>query len=242
MSVRSWSVSLLVLSLPVLAHAEAPAGPVEPPTTVALVAPSPDAPESDEPPPFVSARRELPAARASRFALGVNTPVGWIIGSIGASMYVGLSPHLAIRANFAYYGNENSLEELVNITSDREVHKGRLIDYGAGLVWYPRRRWQGLMLEAGALLRDRAIRNAYDFDVVKNWTLTYAGRGMIGWSWRIGPAFISAAVGLSAGYEVGRETVKREFFSAPMPATTRQLARLQVDAETTLRIGFVFGD
>jgi len=238
---RLWLPVLIVLSLPALARAEAPGDLIDPSTTVPSTAPSQDAPASGERRPFVYKRREVPPVPGLPAALGVNTPLGWYQGSYGGSLSIGLSPHLAIRANVAYRGHRDLLEELANGVAGGEVpsYSGRVIDYGAGLVWYPRRRWEGFMLEAGALLRDRAIRTSYEFEVVKNWTTTLSGRGMIGWSWRLGPAFVAAAVGFSAGYEVGREAVTPESFQS-MPSTTRDLARLQVDGEAYLRIGFVF--
>lgn len=231
------TVSFVVVSLPVVARAEGPVDPVMPPA----IAPAP----LEQPRPLTYRPREVPSAPMRPVAFGLNNPIGWYRGAIGASLYVGLSQHLAIRANFSRYGHYEMLEDVASAVGggDGVSYRGRVIDYGVGLVHYSTRRWEGFMLEAGVLLRDRAIRDRDFFEerVVKNWTLTYAARGMIGWSWRIGPAFVAAAVGLSAGHEWGREAVTPETFP-PMPTVTSRVSRRQVDGEAYLRIGLALGD
>jgi hypothetical protein len=229
----------VVFFLPVLAYAQ-PLEDLEPSTAAPSTAASEVAPESGKP---LDRKHEVPTPSEAPVLVGVNTPIGWFRHSPGASVYVGISPHHAIRANFAYYHHYRMLQDLASIKSGVEgvSYSGRVIDYGAAWVWYPGRRWQGFMLEAGTLLRDRAIRDGYEDKVVKNWTLTLAGRGLIGWTWRIGSAFVAAAVGLSAGYETGREQVTPETLQS-MPPVTSRISRLQVDGEAYMRIGFAFGN
>ncbi len=245
-----WSSVLIVVvvSLPVLAHAEAPAdlaapGATAPGATAPGAAPAQEAPAPDQPRPFTYRPREIPPFTTRPMAIGVNNPIGWYRGAVAASVYVGLSQHHAIRANFAYYGHASPGADLVSglAGGDLASYRGRVIDYGAALVWYTRPRWRGTTLEIGALVRDRAIRTGFESEVVKNWTLTYGARGMIGYSWRIGRGFVAFAVGLSAGYERGRERIRPESFPS-MSTVEGPVARVQVDGEGYLRIGWVLGD
>ena len=100
-----------------------------------------------------------------------------------------------------------------------------------------------LTFEAGALRRDRATRYQYDWDpVIKTRSTTYAGRGMIGWSWLVTRhTYLAAAVGLSAGREAGTVRTLPERYSSQMPTTT-EVARRQIDGEGYLRFGFAFGE
>jgi hypothetical protein len=59
----------------------------------------------------VAAAASAPVAEtpSSRFALAVNAPLGWAIGSFGVSAYVRFGEHLAVRGNLASYKNGNLL-------------------------------------------------------------------------------------------------------------------------------------
>jgi hypothetical protein len=179
--------------------------------------------------------------RSIRFALGVSSPFGWKhLESFGASAYVGLGEHHALRATFTRDHPEDLLT-LIATGFEGTPYAGRVLDAGLGWVWYPDRLWDGLMLEAGALRRQREVVSAGEFaPVITTQTVTYAGRGMIGWSWRVaGPLFIAVAAGISMGFESGVETIEPDFPFAM--ATTNRVARLQVDGEAYLRIGLAFG-
>jgi hypothetical protein len=150
-----------------------------------------------------------------------------------------------VRANVAWYDNSASLADELGsaLGGDGTTNTGRIGDYGIGWIWYPRRRWEGFTLEAGALRRDRAARRQYDEDlVVKTRSTTYAGRAMIGWSWLLTRhTYVAVAVGLSAGREAGTERTVPVGYSSQMPTTT-EVERLQVDGEGYLRLGFAFGE
>src|SRR5262249_19686067 len=113
------------------------------------------------------ARAETPAQNAQArdghdlvipIAAGVNAPWGWAVGSFGASLSVGFEHHHAVRANFATYKFDDALEIAGEVLAGEEgdtARAGRLYDYGLSYVWYPRRLWDGLTVEAGMLVRDR---------------------------------------------------------------------------------------
>src|SRR5438105_1891021 len=110
-------------------------------------------------------------------AVAVNLPVGWIRGqSLGASAYVQLTRHLAARANVARYDQEWSEPGFEDIT-----HGGRILDLGLGVVWYPRRLWNGPTVELGVLDRRRDISYFPEStDVTATHTTTVAGRALVG--------------------------------------------------------------
>jgi hypothetical protein len=175
------------------------------------------------------------------FAIGVNTPIGWFQDdrrSLGASLYVGIGDHHAIRGNIARYEHQ----PLGAYHPESEgTYIGELNDVGIGWVFYPRQLWQGLTLEAGLLRRDRDIEEGDSFGgYAATKTRTYAGRAMIGWSAHHKYMFIAAAVGLSAGRERGTEIV---FEEVQMDDSLRRgVNRMQVDGEVYLRIGFALNN
>jgi hypothetical protein len=175
-------------------------------------------------------------------AIGVNLPFGWFIRSYGVSVYVGLHRHFALRANVARY-NAESLPTLAValMAGDGGGPAGRIDDYGIGAIWFPRRLWDGPMIEVGALLRNRDTVDHPDFDDrIETQSTTFAGRATVGWSWLLQTrAFISFAVGFSAGQESGRETITPdEPFSM---TTTRDVKRDRGSGEAYFRFGFTFG-
>lgn len=194
------------------------------------------------------ARAETPSPAAARsnelpVALGVSSPVGWFFDSLGVSAYVGLGRSSAVRANYAAYDHRFSLDEPL------ASHRGRIRDYGIGGVWYAKGLWEGLMLDAGALRRDRDIVVGATYETTETRSTTYAGRVMIGWSWLLEKrVFLAIAAGLSVGRETGEETITPEdpfdgWRTTPDGSRTapQRVDRLQVDFETYLRFGIAFG-
>jgi hypothetical protein len=169
----------------------------------------------------------------------VNAPWAWRARSLGASAYVGVGNYVGVRANFARY---ESSEPILPILAGGDVasHSGRLIDAGIGVVFHTRRLCDGFSLELGLLRRDRHTRIAPEHDPVEKVdSITYAGRVMVGWTWRIAErGFIAAAVGVSDGKETGSRRLVPEL---PREPTTEKLDRRQTDGEVHLRFGFVFG-
>ena len=194
------------------------------------------------------ARAESPlAAEASGrgdLAVGVNVPTSWLVGSVSASTYVGLAPHHALRANFARFHVDNSIWPIRLIASGFESAEpvGTIYDVGLSWVWYERGLWDGLMLEAGVLRRDRDTVYWPEFaPKTETDTVAYGARAMIGWSWRVGSyGFIAAAIGGSVGRESGKEHVTEDDWMAP--TVTRSVQRVQTDLETYVRWGIGFGD
>lgn len=179
--------------------------------------------------------------RLGSFAVGVNSPVGWVqpeMRSIGASLYLGLSEHSAVRSNFAHYENPVSLRSLWQASSFGETFEpaGTFTDAGLAWVWYPRRLWRGPTFELGALWRHRDTISRAGFpDETRTDSNMYGGRALAGWSWLVTRhVFVAIAVGGSLGYESGRATL-------PEMATARRVSRAQLDGEGYFRIGFAYG-
>jgi hypothetical protein len=195
----------------------------------------------------VPARAETsatPAAVDLPVAVGVSSPLGWPYGTFGASVYVGFGDHIAVRGNLAWYESDESLlEGATAALADGDVgsYSGSFRDAGLAAIWYPRKLWSGLTLEAGVLQRARDTGYQPELaDGVKTKSTTYAGRAMIGWSWPIGRyVFVAIAIGLSAGTETGQETIIPDN-PTKMP-TTRPVQRTQVDGEGYFRIGLALG-
>jgi hypothetical protein len=182
---------------------------------------------------------EIPA---TRFAIAVNGPHGWAIGSLGASAYVRLGDHFAVRGNVAAYRDTGPVGEVFAGFSgdDGTGYGGSIFDVGIAGVWYPRRAWDGLLVEAGVL---RRARDVYVWPEFQEKTLTrsteYGGRALIGWSWLIHEhLFIAIAVGLSKGRESGHDTT---MVTSRSPMITSTLDRWQTEGEGYMRIGWVFG-
>ena len=179
-------------------------------------------------------------------AIGVSAPWGWPRDTFGASLYVGLSDHYALRGNFArYHYSAPVLGSAASAASggDIDFYSGQIQDVGMGWVIYPGKLWEGLMFEAGVLWRSRETGREDDADdVLKTRSNTYAGRALIGWTWRFaGSLFVAVAGGASVGYESGRETHITLANSPDAMSTTNSVHRAQVDAEGYVRVGFAFG-
>jgi len=245
MRVLSLSILALVPSLAVSAHADpttAPAQPLASTSGAAAAAAAIDvgAPGTRAPVQLDKAPAPERAEPRISFALGVNAPWAWRSRSFGASAYVGIGSHLGVRANFARYDSSDPILPILAGAEDIPSHSGRLIDAGVGVVYHERGLCDGFSLELGLLRRDRHTRVAPEFDPVEKIdSVTYAVRGMVGWSWRIAEhAFIAVAVGVSNGRESGSRRLVPELPKLP---TTEKLERWQTDAEAHLRFGMVFG-
>jgi hypothetical protein len=205
--------------------ARASAGPLTTPTAASTSTPQ----SSDIPEP--------------RFAIALNSPLAWTIGWFGASAYMRLGDHVALRANVATYrygGPGGVIGGLASAFNDGGTgYGGRILDVGIAGVLYPRRPWDGPLLEVGVLRRGRDVYMWPEFDPrVTTRSTTYAGRALVGWSWLFGPhMFIAVAAGLSVGREAGRETTMPDYGDA----TTKPLRRRQIDGESYLRFGVAFG-
>jgi hypothetical protein len=178
-------------------------------------------------------------------AIAVSSPLGWLGGSFGGSVYVALDRHHALRGNVAFFENSGGLALIAAIEAGvGHSASGRIRDAGAAWVWYPRRLWDGFTFEAGVLVRERNTRREPEFDdITRIASTTYAARAQLGWSWQLGArAFVSIAAGLSAGRETGTETIVPGDFGGDVTMkTTRQLDRMQVDGEGYLRLGLALG-
>lgn len=170
------------------------------------------------------------------FAIGVNSPFGWFqrdTRSIGASLFLGVTPHFAARASFARYENPESLWRAI-ASGENFGPRGTFIDAGLACTWFPRRLWEGPTLELGALWRgrDTTLRPGQS-DEIKTDSNMYGPRAMVGWSWLVTRhIFVAVAVGGSLGYETGRATTG---------GMTKSVSRGQADGEGYFRIGFAYG-
>jgi len=148
-----------------------------------------------------------------RLVLGVNPPIGWLLrlakvqsDSSDAALAVGLTRHQAIRANISQH---EGFEVLPFLLAAVNLHGapplGSFGDARIGWVYYPRRLWDGFMLEGGALRRARDVRESSGpSEGARIQSVMYAGRVAIGWSWPItSQLFVSTAAGVSVGWESG---------------------------------------
>src|SRR5512140_1894472 len=201
-----------VAGLAIPAHAEPISDPLDTPSTTDPAA----SPEAAPPGENLSVRPAKPIQTTEtdepRIAVGVNVPWEWLHSQVGVSVSVGLGPHQAVRANVARYNNTGPLTAFL----DEDFYKGRFIDVGVGWVFYPRRLWDGPMLEAGLNRRDRdTAESHYDGPDIQTRSVTYAARLMFGWSWRLTQhSYLAAALGFSVGREAGRETITPDQASA----------------------------
>ncbi|HEX8108274.1 MAG TPA: hypothetical protein VF516_11130 [Kofleriaceae bacterium] len=196
-----------------------------------------DEPSPPPPPPVTSVDHSI--------TIATNLPFLWAQGySIAGSVSVNLSAHHAIRANVASWQYDNIVAGLhaAEGGGDFVPGDGRTTDIALSWVFYPRRLWDGFLLEVGALHRSRDVTWKDDDDLAsfpftERRTRMDAGRVMIGWSWRINPyLFIATAVGLSDGWEVGSEAERRADGST---ARTTPIAQQAGSLEGYLRFGGV---
>lgn len=174
-----------------------------------------------------------------------NIPFLWAQAySIAGSVSVNLSARHAIRANVASWRYDNFLAGLRagSDGGDFVPGNGRTTDVALSWVFYPRHLWDGFLIEVGAFRRSSDVTWKDDEDLnsspTERRTTMYAGRAMIGWSWRINPyLFIATAVGLSDGWEVGRETERRADDGSA--ARTTPIAKEAGSLEGYLRFGGV---
>jgi hypothetical protein len=180
---------------------------------------------------------ELPDAR---FAVAVNAPLGWLIGSFGASAYVRLGDHVALRGNVAKYQSSGGpVHPFAAFNPGSSTgYGGSIVDAGISAIWYPRHAWEGILLEAGFLRRGR---DTYVWPETEEKTFTrsteYAGHALIGWSWLIRDHVVFAiAAGLSRGHESGHDTT----MPYESPLMTSPVHRWQIEPEGYTRLGWVF--
>lgn len=194
-----------------------------------------------------SAPEPAPSPRTGlgSLAVGVNVPTSWFVGTVGASAYLGLSSHHAVRANFARFHVDDSIWPIRLVASDFSAvdPAGTIYDAGLSLLWSSRRFMDGLVLEAGVLRRDRNTVYWPEMSPkTETDTTAYSARAMIGWSWRVGRhGFVAAAIGGSIGRESGVEEVTDDDGVEPT-REMRHVQRTQNDLETYVRWGIAIGD
>jgi hypothetical protein len=192
------------------------------------------------------AHAEVPSGDM-HLAIGVNAPLGWSDGSaLGASVYVGLGEHHALRANLARYNYSSGVLPIIGAIltdsdGDEASYRGQIQDVGLAWVYHPRGWMQGFLVELGVLRRARDVRVSDEAAipaVVATSTTSYAGRVLVGRSWLISRHFFfSVAVGVAAGGEAGFETTQRDETRMPV---TRHVWRSDVSSEGLLRLGAAF--
>lgn len=186
-----------------------------------------------------------PAPRRASLALAVNSPFGWADGrSVGGSAYLGFARNHAIRANVARYDYTSGVGILIGDLffggdGDDAIREGRFLDASLGYMYFPRAMWSGFFVEGAVLVRatDTVADNSFASpEYVEVHSTTIAGRGLAGWSWLVHDhIFLSVAVGLSVGRELGEETISRSSYDF-MPETER-ISRAATRGEGFLRIG-----
>jgi hypothetical protein len=170
-----------------------------------------------------------------RVGIAVNPPFRWIGDSkaFGASLYVALGRHHVVRGNVARYAYGDML-------ATETSYDGDTTDVGASYMYFPRRAFDGFVVEAGFVYRheDGVGHGPFWDDTTENTTL-YGGRAMVGWSFLLEDrVFLS----VQAGASVGKKTGTEELCSTGCmdygddPDVTR-ISETQVSPEVMFRIG-----
>ncbi|HUJ62272.1 MAG TPA: hypothetical protein VLX92_27380 [Kofleriaceae bacterium] len=177
-------------------------------------------------------------------AVAFNEPIGWPSGvSVAGSVYLGVSARQVLRVNLASYEQiVGGFGDLVSglAGGDGADRAGHTTDVGVGWLGFPRRAYDGAMVEAGVIYRHRDLAVTdedamYEYDATRSDEV--AARALVGWSWLFTRrVFVSLAVGVSAGYEFGSETARA---LDEDPLMTARVSRWRVDGETCLRFGVV---
>jgi len=179
-----------------------------------------------------------------RFALAVNEPLGWIgAGALGLSGYGSIDQHQVIRLNVASWSHQRTSEAgdafaaIVAGADGGAAAGGRYTTASASWMYFPRRAYDGLSLELGALVQVRHTFDDYDdlsFDRTTTDTTRYAGSAMIGWSW-LGwdRVFASLQVGASYGHDGGAQLHQVE----TKMDTITSIDRFSVQGEAFMRFG-----
>jgi len=189
----------------------------------------------------------LPASDAPpdhRFALAVNEPLGWIdAGALGLSGYGSIDQHQVIRLNVASWSHGRTADAgdafaaILAGADGGAGADGRYTTASASWIYFPRRAYDGLSLELGALVQVRHTHD-YDDDLSSDGTTIdttrYAGSAMIGWSW-LGwdRVFASLQVGASYGHDGGGQL---RHLDGQMDVVT-SIDRFSVQGEAFMRFG-----
>jgi hypothetical protein len=191
---------------------------------------------------------EVPALSHDSIALAVNPPIRWATEekAFAASVYVGVLARHAIRANVARYPFQPNLGgELVAIAAGAESeasYDGTVSDVGVGWMYFPRRRWDGPLIEVGLLYRktEGSVEDWFaDDELVETRTSTYAARGLLGWSWLLADHFFTSfSFGLACGTERGTETGSDP--DSSMSVRVSNIDRRYLASEGFWRLGVVF--
>lgn len=177
-----------------------------------------------------------------KVGIAVNPPIRWFDdhdSTFAASIYAAIDEHQVVRGNFARYPYGPSL--LAGLESEG-AWDGNVTDFGASYQYYPRRAYDGVVVEAGLLVRS-SVGTAYDpfeSDETSEDTKFIAGRAMIGWSWLVADhLFTSLQVGGSVGYKRGTTSVCGDACQYDgMPPVTTRIAEPSIAPEIMMRIGF----
>jgi len=179
-----------------------------------------------------------------RFALAVNEPLGWIdAGALAVSGYGSIDDHQVIRVNVSSWSHGRTVDAgdafaaIVAGADGGAGADGRYTTAGASWMYFPRRAYDGLSVELGALVQLRHTHD-YDDDLSDNATTIdttrIAGSAMLGWSW-LGwtRVFASLQVGASVGHDSGAQ-VRHEEFKMDV---TSPIDRVGVEGEAFMRFG-----
>jgi hypothetical protein len=187
------------------------------------------------------------AAEPISIAAAVNSPFRWDHGeAVAGSVQVGFGGHHAIRATLSSFPYADNIGWAIvslplNPDAESSLKRGRVNDVGAGYQWFPRKLWDGPVLEAGLLRRTIDGTEDYRFtspEHIETHAVGYAGRGLVGWSVAVSNhLYFATAAGLAIGRYTGTETTLPylgDDMSEPMTGT---FTRWDTTPEFYLRIG-----
>ena len=168
--------------------------------------------------------------------LAVNPPLRWFGDSraFGASLYVGFGGHHVVRGNLARYAYGD-------LGLGEATFDGTTTDVGASYLYFPRRAFDGFVVEAGALYRhEDGVAHGPFWDDTAEHTTFYGGRAMLGWSWLFAEhLFVSVQAGASVGHERGTIATYSTDVMDPVTKVT-VVDGLAIVPEGMIRIGVAF--
>ncbi|HWO25291.1 MAG TPA: hypothetical protein VNO30_41410 [Kofleriaceae bacterium] len=176
------------------------------------------------------------------FGLASGSPLEWLMGTVRVSAYVGFGQHWAVRADFATQDTQETGQVITGPLLGAVLGESgdfarfpRVNDYGLGIAWYPRRLWDGFLLDVSAFYRGAEPQEPGDFRFRNRHNATIgAGSAVIGWSWRLHEnMFIAFAMGLSASLEYDDIHTS--------PEHTPPSTSMYIGGTSYLRLGVVFG-
>ena len=155
-----------------------------------------------------------------RFVVSTN-PLGWLLGSFGASISYGLHRNVAARLDLGAFR-----------PIDSDV---RGLEAGVGAPIYFRRLYDGVFIEPGVIIRRVSEKGAS--------ANTYGPQVLLGWHWMWDSGLnvaLAAGVGRNFSSDIKPANTTTMNDAAPMMPAKLSLAEKKIFASGYLRFGYAF--